>query len=170
MKRILVAVAAALAACSPPTQEANEVQPAAPAAPAPISALIIEKPVARPPIEGQTTGVGYLTVRNAGDAADRLLSASSPAASSIELHTHTDVGGMKRMERVDGVDVPAGGAVVFQPGGLHLMMFGFTATEKNIPVKLHFQHAGDVTVFFKVMARSAGEGEAGHASDGGHEH
>lgn len=102
-----------------------------------------------------------MRVRNTG-AADRLLAASAPATSSIELNTHRHLDGTMRMERVDGVDVPAGGAVEFKPGGLHLMMFDFAPTGDVVPVKLTFDRGGEATVPLKVMARSAGEGETGH--------
>ncbi|TPW02912.1 MAG: hypothetical protein FD124_3212 [Alphaproteobacteria bacterium] len=143
MKRVLAAAVLALAACSPAAQKAPEA-PLAPEAAAP-----------GPPVEGQTTGAGFLAVRNGGEA-DRLVAAFSPATSSIELHTHRHVDGMMRMEKVDAVDIPAGGAVVFEPGGLHLMMFGLAPTGDVIPVTLKFEKGGDVTVPFKVMARSAG--------------
>lgn len=173
MKRILSAAALALAACSPAAQKPPEA-PAAPEAPAPaavatLGALSIDSAIARPPIDGQTTGAGFLTVRNTGGA-DRLIAASSPATSSIELHTHSHMDGMMRMEKIDGVDVPAGGVVAFEPGGLHLMMFGFAATGETVPVALRFEKGGEVTVPFKVMARSAGDGETGHTEQEEHEH
>lgn len=168
MKRLAVIVSLTLAACSPPAPKAPEAPP--PVVAAPISAVMVEAAIAHPPLGGQTTGVGYMTIRNAGEVADRLLGASSPAAQSIELHTHRDVDGMKRMERVDGVDVPVGGAAEFKPGGLHLMFFGFAPVGKNAPVTLRFEKAGEVTTFFKVVARSVtpqktGQDGTGHASD-----
>jgi copper(I)-binding protein len=166
MKRALTAAVLALAACSPAAQKAPEAPPAPEAtAPTPVvtlGALSIDSAIVRPPVEGQTTGAGFLTVRNGGEA-DRLLAASSPATSSIELHTHRHVDGMMRMEKVDAVDIAAGGATVFEPGGLHLMMFGLAPTGDTVPVTLKFEKGGEVTVPFNVMARSAEEGETGQA-------
>lgn len=166
MKHLFVIAALALATCGP-RAEAPKESPSAPAVvSATLGALAVEEAIAKPPVEGQTTGVGYFVVRNAG-AADRLLSAASPNAAAIELHTHREVDGMKRMEKVDGVDVPAGGAAVFAPGGLHLMIFGFAPAGDTLPVTLTFEKGGAVTVPFKIMARSA-EGGTGHAGHEGH--
>lgn len=157
-KLAAVLAALTLAACSPaPTPAKNEpAAPAAPAAaPATVAALTVEKAVAHPPLGGQTTGVGYLVIRNAGDTADRLVAASSPSASSIELHTHSMTGGVMRMERVDGVDIPAHGEAVFQPRGLHLMIFNFAPTGPTAQVKLKFEMAGETTVDFAVTPAGA---------------
>lgn len=169
MKRLFVIAALALAACGPTAEAPKEPAPAPAAISATLGALAIEGATAKPPIEGQTTGVGYFVIRNMGEAADRLVSAASPNAASIELHTHREVDGMKRMEKVEGVDVPAGGAAVFAPGGLHLMIFGFAPAGDTLPVTLTFEKGGEVTVPFKIMARSAenGTGHAGHEGHGG---
>ena len=56
---------------------------------------------AMPP--GATVSAGYLRIRNAGPTADRLLSASSPAAKSVELHETTMTDGdmqMRELERL----------------------------------------------------------------------
>lgn len=174
MKRVLFVAALFAAACSPAAQKPAEA-PVADSAGESLSVVAVEglsitDATAKPPIEGQTTGVGYLTIRNTGAVADRLLSATSAGATSIELHTHRDVGGMKRMEKVDSVDVPAGAAVVFQPGGLHLMVFGYAATGPELPVTLTFEKAGEVSVPFKIVARSAGQGETGHGMHQEHAH
>lgn len=166
MKRVLVIAALALAACGPAVEAPKEAPKATPVAvSATLGALAIEDAIAKPPIEGQSTGAGYFVIHNTGETADRLVSAASPNAASIELHTHREVDGMKRMEKVDGVDVPAGGAAVFAPGGLHLMIFGFAPAVDTLPVTLTFEKGGDVTVPFKIMARSADDG----TSHGGHE-
>lgn len=167
MKRLCVIVALALAACGPTAEAPKAPTPAAVSATH--GALAIEDATAKPPIEGQTTGAGYFVIRNTGDAADRLVSVSSPNATAIELHANREVGGMKRMEKLESVGVPAGGAAVFAPGGLHLMIFGFAPAGDTLPVTLTFEKGGAVTVPFKIMARSAenGTGHAGHEGHGG---
>ncbi len=168
MKRALAAAVLSLAACGPAADKAPEAPSAPVAAPAPIvtlGALAIDSAVVRPPVEGQTTGAGFFSIRNTGDA-DRLIAASSPATSSIELHTHRHVDGMMRMEKIDAVDIGAGEPTLFEPGGLHLMMFGLASTGDTVPVTLRFEKGGEVTVPFKVMARSAEEGETGHTEQG----
>lgn len=106
----------------------------------------------RPPPGGRDVTAAYLVVTSTGGA-DRLIGARSPEAASIELHTHTHAGGMMRMEEVNAVDIPAGATVAFEPGGLHLMLFGVTAAASGagpVPVTLRFETAGEITVPFAV--------------------
>ena len=113
-----------------------------------------------------TTG-GYVTIRNAGARADRLVSASCACAARVELHTHQMSGGVGRMTRVSSIAVPAGGTAVLAPGGAHLMFIGLKgrlADGKTQPVTLVFEHAGAVTAAFQVRARiEAGAPAAHHA-------
>jgi hypothetical protein len=164
MKSVVAAAAfAVMAACQP----APRSEPPEPAAAPAVAGLRVESAVARPPPGGQTTGAAFLVIRNDADAPDRLIAAASPAAASIELHTHRDDNGVMRMERVDGIDIPARSAVVFEPRGLHLMLFGFAPQGADVPVTLTFERAGAVTTTFAIEAPSAGAG-TGKAAHGGH--
>ena len=113
----------------------------------------VEKPWARATAPGSKVAGGYLLIRNAGAAPDRLVSASSPAAARVELHVHINDSGVMRMREVQGYDVPARGSFELKPGGAHLMFMEikkpFTEGEK-IPVKLKFEKAGEVTAEFHV--------------------
>ena len=154
IKFAFVSAAIALAACGQPAP-ASHSPAAAPSAPAAIAALTVESAVARPPLGGQTTGVGYLVIRNAGDTADRLVAATSTTTSSIELHSHTMTNGVMHMGRLDGIEIPAHGQVVFAPRGLHLMLFNFAPTGPTAPVTLRFEMAGEVTANFVVARMEA---------------
>ncbi len=77
---------------------------------------------AGPPINS----AAYLAVRNAGDAGDALVAASSPAASAVEIHEVSLDDGVMRMRQVDSVAVPAGGTAVLEPGGYHIMLIGLS--------------------------------------------
>ena len=84
---------------------------------------------------------GYLTLRG-GDAPDTLTGVASPLASRIELHASSMAGGVMRMDALPAVLVPAGGSVVFAPGGNHLMIFGLRGDLKagaTVPLTLHFK-------------------------------
>lgn len=118
--------------------------------------LTIEAPWTRAAGQGGQ-GAGYLTIRNAGPA-DRLLSASTPAATRIELHTHLRDGDVMRMRPVEDIPVPANGSVTLQPSGLHLMLIGLTrpfAVGESVPVTLRFERAGEVVVNLPVQAAGA---------------
>ena len=100
------------------------------------------------------TSAAYLTIGNSGSTADRLLSVSTPAAGSAQVHeTMSDPSGMTGMQPVDGIDVPPGGQVVLKPGGYHIMLMelsrALTAGE-TIQLTLVFQKAGPVVVTAEV--------------------
>ena len=115
--------------------------------------LKIAHPHARPTAPAQSIGGGYLKLVNTGSTADRLLSASTPIAQSVQLHTMKMEGDVMRMREVGSIDVPAGQTVELQPGGLHLMLMGLKAplvAGQRFPLKLMFEKAGEVTVEVSV--------------------
>ena len=107
----------------------------------------IDNPWARATPPGATVAGGYMVLRNAGAAPDRLVSASSPAAAKVELHVHVNDNGVMKMREVKGYDVPAKGSFELKPGGAHLMFMDikwpFKEGEK-LPLKLKFEKAGEV--------------------------
>jgi copper(I)-binding protein len=117
-------------------------------------ALTISAAWSRPAAQGQT-GAGYATISNSG-AADKLLSAASPAATRVEIHQSMVMNGVASMHAMDaGVAVPAGGRAVLAPGGYHLMLVGLKAPLKagsEVPVTLTFEKAGAVKASFAVRA------------------
>lgn len=116
--------------------------------------IVIGDPWARQTAPGQTTGGAFLTITNKGDVGDKLIGASSPAATRVELHSMSMAGGVMRMRPVTrGLDVPAGGTLMLSPEGYHIMFVGLKAVltpGKMIPATLIFARAGRVEVRFKV--------------------
>lgn len=174
--KLLLALAAALAvvACAP--AGAPPAGPAADTAAAPAKA-----PMAKPVIadawaaataEGVKVSAGYMTITNPGDIADRLVSASTPAAGKTELHLMENENGvMKMRQAADGIAAPAGGAVNFAPGGTHVMFFDLPAPLKDgttIPVTLTFEKSGPIEVQFAVRPRTAADKPADKPAD--HKH
>ena len=132
----------------------------------------VEGAWARPTVEGQGGGGGFLKITG-GASADRLLSGSTSASSTVELHTMTMDGDVMRMRQVPGIDVPAGGTVELKPGGLHIMFMGLKQPLKagdTFPLTLRFEKAGEVKVDVKVSARPPAGAAAGHSGQGGHKH
>lgn len=106
---------------------------------------------------GQPTGPNaalYFVVNNDQDAADRLIGASTDAASAVELHetTMSDDGTMG-MQPVDGLDVPADGTLTLEPGGLHLMLIDADRMDvgATVMVTLEWETAGDMTIEAEVV-------------------
>jgi len=101
---------------------------------------------------GMTSAV-YFVVRNRGGQADRLVAASTAVAGRVELHETRQEGDMMRMAPVQTVEIPAGGEVVFKPGGLHVMLMDLKRDLKvgdSFELTLKFERAGELTVTVPV--------------------
>ena len=131
----------------------------------------IEAPWVRPTAPGAKVGGAFMTLVG-GKQADRLISASSPAAAVVELHTHLMEDGVAKMRAIPVIEVPAGGKVELKPGGLHIMLINLKAplvAGENVSLKLRFEKAGEIEIRVPVSARSpSGEGPPPHhAGHGG---
>lgn len=108
-------------------------------------------------------GGAFMRLTNGGAQPDRLISAASPIARVVELHTHVRDGDVMRMRPVNDIPVPAGQTVELRPGGLHVMLIGLNEPLRQgarVPVTLRFERAGEVTVELAVEA--AGARGSGH--------
>jgi len=119
-----------------------------------LGTLEIEHPWTRATPGGAKVGGGYLVVKNTGDAPDRLVSATSPAAGRVEIHEMSIKDGVMVMRPLkDGLVVPAHGEVALKPGGYHIMLMdlkGPIVMDKPVAATLVFEKAGKVDVVFKV--------------------
>jgi len=124
-----------------------------------LGSLKIGHPWARATPPTAPSGGGFLTVNNTGTTADRLVSATSPAAGQIQIHEMKMDGTIMRMRELEnGLEIPPGATVALAPGGLHLMMMGLKAPLKEatrVPVTLVFEKAGKIDVELSVMALGA---------------
>ncbi|MEZ5669649.1 MAG: DUF1775 domain-containing protein [Alphaproteobacteria bacterium] len=106
------------------------------------------------------TSAAYLSIANAGDADDRLVAASSPAAGRVELHTMAMNDGVMQMTPLaDGVPVPAHGAATLAPGGMHVMLLDLHGPLQEggmLTLTLVFEHAGTLTVDVPILRPGAG--------------
>jgi periplasmic copper chaperone A len=114
----------------------------------------------------------YMTLRNSGDDDLTVVHAESPTAGTVELHEHLhDAAGVMRMRQVASLSLPAGGVLVMEPGGLHLMLIGLhqPLTEGEIvPVTLHLADGRTLDVSAEV--RRAPPGHADQQHHHGHQH
>lgn len=76
------------------------------------------------PPAGRDVTAAYFELVSARDEDVRIIAASSVDAEAAELHTHSMQDGMMAMRRLDGIDVAANSEVLFERGGLHVMLFG----------------------------------------------
>ena len=127
--------------------------------------VAIEHPWSRATAPGVKIAAGYLTVVNKSGAADRLVSASSPAAARVETHVTVKDGDIFRMREVKGYEIPANGRFELKPGGAHLMLVDIKQPLKEgerVPLTLRFEKAGEVKVELAV--------EKGASAPTGHGH
>lgn len=100
----------------------------------------------RPPLAEGLPAAGYLTLTGSASD-DRLIAVATSSADRVELHrSMAGDGGMMGMEPVDGIPIEAGATVRLEPGGLHLMLFGFDATASTVELRLTFESGATLTV------------------------
>ena len=129
--------------------------------------ISIEAPWSRATPGGAKVAAGYLTIKNAGAAPDRLVSATADIAERAEIHEMSMADGMMKMRKLpDGLAVPAGGSVALAPKAYHLMFLGLKKPLKEAETfsgTLTFEKAGTVAVTFEVRGVGAAAPGAGAA-------
>jgi copper(I)-binding protein len=140
------------------------------AAPAPahefhkLGDIVIEQPWSRAtPVK---VGGAYMTLRNNGDVADKLVKVTSPLAERAEIHETKIEGGTAMMRPVNGVELKRRSSVQLKPGGMHVMLMGLQRPLKEgerIKLSLTFARAGTIDIEARVE-------KAGALSPGDHQH
>ena len=124
-----------------------------------VGTLEIGHPWTRATPSTAPTAGGFLTVTNKGTTPDKLISAKSAAAETVQIHTMKMEGNVMRMREQDGgLEIAPGATVTLAPGHLHLMMMGLKGPLKQgekVPVTLVFEKAGSIDVELAVMAMGA---------------
>jgi len=88
--------------------------------------LTVDDPYVKAAAAGEMTSV-FGRLVNSGPDDLTVVSASSDAAESVELHEMVMAdGAMVMREKPDGFVVPAGETVELEPGGLHVMLIGLS--------------------------------------------
>ena len=108
---------------------------------------------------------GYFMVHGTAKA-DALVGVTSPKAERIELHSMVNENGVMKMRAEKSFAVPANGALTFQSGGNHLMIFGLSPDVKagtKLPLTFSFQSGAKVTVEADARAANAPAPEAAHS-------
>ena len=116
-------------------------------------AFSVEGAWARASIGDSKVSAVYLVVTNRGEAADRLVGAAADRAAHTMIHRSVVEGGVTKMRRVEAVEIPPGGSIRFDPGGLHVMLMGVRSrfeTGESISVTLVFERAGELVLSVPV--------------------
>jgi copper(I)-binding protein len=113
----------------------------------------VHHPYARAMPPGSPTSAVFVTLKNKGDEQRAIVSAATPAAGKVELHTHIKDGDVMRMRQVPEIVIPAKGKTVLKPGGLHIMLFELQQTFKEgekIDVTVNFKNGESQTFNAKI--------------------
>lgn len=129
--------------------------------------LLIDHPWSRKVTVNAPTAVGYMTIKNTGKSADRLIAAETPYARSVEIHEVTVTDNVMRMRPVaNGIAIRPGATISLSSKGFHLMILGpgeEFAHDGRIPLTLVFEKAGRIDVEIAVEpARTIEPEHSGH--------
>ena len=107
---------------------------------------------ARATVPGQTATGAFMTLTSKEGA--RLVGAASSAAGVVEVHEMAMEGNVMRMRAVPSIDLPAGRAVEFKPGGYHVMLMDLKrslAAGEKITLDLRIEMADKLLVTQPVV-------------------
>jgi len=102
---------------------------------------------ARPAEAGSTSAV-YFRLQN-GPQADMLIGVESAAGRATIHRTIHEADGIVRMEHQRQIDLPANAQVVFEPGGLHIMLLDLAsdlAVGDSLEIRLMFKEHAPIDV------------------------
>ncbi len=128
-----------------------ETETALPEWPEGCNKIHVVDPWVRAAVGGMPTSAACALLLNLTAEDDTLIAAASEAAEAVELHEMVMAeGDVMQMRPVEGgIAVPAGGAAVLKPGGLHIMMIGLTQALDDggtLDLTLTFENAGEMVV------------------------
>jgi hypothetical protein len=118
---------------------------------------------ARPAAQG-ANGAVYFVIRSSD--ADEITNASSDIAEAVEMHESMMNGDVMEMHQLQSVRLPAGEEVIFEPGGLHIMLVGLKQELQVgdvIEITLHFQNHEAIQV--NVPVKDASTPPENHSSN-----
>ena len=102
----------------------------------------------------------YMTIRNTGATADKLIGASSTMVGKIEIHEMRMDNGVAKMRQLQRIVIAPNSSVKLKPGGLHLMLIGLKkpiVAGAKFGVTLKFEKAADVKLELPVKTLSGKE-------------
>jgi copper(I)-binding protein len=138
-----------------------------------VGELEITHPMIPATVPGARSAAGYVVITNNGAQMERLLGVETPAPMSMLHKTEFGSDGIARMMHLEAVEIAPGDSVIFEPGGMHVMLMGLTTPfldGQMVPATLIFERAGRIDVEFMVHALDASGASAMMEGAGGHNH
>lgn len=108
------------------------------------------------PAPGQTRAAVYLKLENRSAEDRRIHFLSTPVAATAEVHRHTYEDGVMKMRPVAHPQVPAQSALVFEPGGYHIMLIDLAevpAVGGRFPMTFEFDAGAPLVVEVEIRGR-----------------
>jgi len=131
-----------------------------------VGALVIEGPWLRATPKGARVAGGYMRIVNTGKEADRLVGGSLDQVGRVEIHEMSMENDIMRMRPLpNGLEIKPGETVELKPGGFHIMGIGLSGsfTEgETVKGTLTFEHAGSLSVEYRVGPIAGGAGHGAH--------
>ena len=121
--------------------------------------LIVDGAWVRASIGDSRVSAAYLSIANRGESADRLVGVAAERAGHAMIHRSVVVDGVMKMRHVDAVEIPPGGVIRLEPGGLHVMLMGVSSrleAGERISLTLVFERAGEVELSVPVRRSPPG--------------
>ena len=94
---------------------------------------------------GVANTAAYMTLRNDSAADLTLTGAETDVAESVSIHATVHEDGLMKMKHQMSLSIPAGGAVVLESGGLHLMLMGLKNSRLGAQVEMQLRFSGGDT-------------------------
>ena len=91
--------------------------------------VIVAEPWVRATVPAQKATGAFMHLKSDTDA--RLVSAASPVAGVVEIHEMLMDKDVMKMNRIEGLDLPAEQSVELKPGGYHVMLMDLQAQVKE---------------------------------------
>ena len=107
-----------------------------------VAQVTVSDPWIRATVPAQKTAGAFMQLRS--PKATRLVEVQSPVAGRAEVHQMAMEGQTMRMQKADGIDLPAGQTVNLGAGGYHVMLFDLKQQLKEgeqVPLTLTFSGA-----------------------------
>ena len=114
-------------------------------------------------------GAVFMTLTDTSGKGDMLVAASSPVATTTELHVHKMVSGVIQMRPVSAMPIPASGSLTLQPGAEHVMLIGLKRPLREgetIPLQLVFAHSNIVETTVQIRGVGVLNAHTGHGNPG----
>jgi copper(I)-binding protein len=128
-------------------------------------AIDVDAPWVREAPPASTVLAAYMVLKNTGDTARTITRIDSPDFRDGQIHRTVVEDGVAKMLPVEQLQLPAGGSVALEPGGLHVMLFDPQRPLRDgdsVKLLIHDSDGDNVTVSAPVVRKTGGHDHSHH--------